>query len=1164
MPSLFGRRQLLASLAERWPGARRGRGTLVLVVAEPRMGASALLTATAGLLRAEGAPSPWGGPDDEPPRPLPSLAALVQATFEELSPQLRLRCEEARRRLAPLVEPRPAPLGSSTAWPVDAVTPVAATDAARRLWSLGRPLHGLCEALVEVLSLATAHRPQVWLLDDLETLAAASATTELTVEAVEELLAYLLLATGELPILALGSLSVRRDGSLPPGPLSELLTMAAPPSHVMRTELGPLDLASVRSWLTEELGAQRAEQLTAVAYAQTGGHPARLQRWLADATDATTANELMGSMPTASPEQADDTPAPSTPHPEPEAPPPTGARPAAALWEPTVRGALARRAGRTDEARTQLEQALGALQAIETDLATVANRGIRAQLLAVRGLTLAELGQLPNDPAAARRLTDAVVVLTDSGLIEPVAEAHHALGALAYLDGQWERAATAWRRSIRMALCLRMRPLELQGRLRLARLVLAEAAGLDEAAADGFWRRLGQLGELPELEDSRAGVLLALAEHELNGGRPIRATELLTAAQPLVERERPRPGELASATHARLRCELHLGRGQPQAALDLALDVLRDVQRSGTPHDTALLFLAAATALRQMDDRESALWFLREGKQVAQGAGGAYALARLGLEEALVYSTAGERPTALELLAAAAAQLERLGARREQQRAASLHRQLVADVTPRPLALTVNPVDRVREDSDELPRRITPPVDGSPSPLAASAPLPPGEERAVVDVARATAWIFSVDQLVDVVLDKALQLTRFQRGLVLLLDDQRHPIVRRWRLATPTPWVADATTATDELPSPAAEPSPSTNFSSSTVRRVIESGQALAVMDVDDDPALRAQESILQLRLRAVMCVPMRLAGRIIGIVYVDTRQVERNQDFPELVLLEALAGQAAISIEHARLLADEQRRNEHMNVVAHELRNPLSAILAFSEQFARTTAPLSPTTTADAFARIYRQGKRLSRLVDNLLELSRMHSAAVEWTMGPVAIEGILGELLQLYTPLAEKRKIALGTQLADGLPPACGNADRLMQVLMNLVGNALKFTPAGGTITLSARAERLPGPPQATTWLRVDVTDTGCGIDPELVDRLFHKFVRGGERRRPRDGVSEPSATGEFVVSEQGAGLGLYISREIILRHGGTIWVEPGRTQGAQLAFRLPTAAPDGISKR
>jgi two-component system CheB/CheR fusion protein len=259
--------------------------------------------------------------------------------------------------------------------------------------------------------------------------------------------------------------------------------------------------------------------------------------------------------------------------------------------------------------------------------------------------------------------------------------------------------------------------------------------------------------------------------------------------------------------------------------------------------------------------------------------------------------------------------------------------------------------------------------------------------------------------------------------------------------------------------------------------------------------------------------------------------------------------------------MSEEKRKSELMAILAHEVRNPLAGILGYSDIGEAGETEEVGLEATEVFRRIRLDAERLRRLVDNVLELARHEAGNVEWSVLPFDMSDLFKLVIDSNTPVCEQKQITM-TPNTEGLhTKALGNPDRIMQVLANLVGNALKFTPTGGRIQLLARNESVAAtdpeaPPMPASeirawtpmepsddiiqdFVRVDVNDTGPGMSEELRARLFEKFAQGVGRKR-----------------SSGVGLGLYISREIIMRHGGTIWVESELGKGTTFSFRIPVA--------
>lgn len=231
-----------------------------------------------------------------------------------------------------------------------------------------------------------------------------------------------------------------------------------------------------------------------------------------------------------------------------------------------------------------------------------------------------------------------------------------------------------------------------------------------------------------------------------------------------------------------------------------------------------------------------------------------------------------------------------------------------------------------------------------------------------------------------------------------------------------------------------------------------------------------------------------------------------------------------------ARLEQTELRRSELIANVAHELRTPLTTIRGSLEGLMDGVMPAEPET----YHRIAREADRLERLVMDLQELSRVEAGAVRLEIAPVDLEELLtGAAEQLRRQFHEK-----GVKLIVDMPShrtlVQADRDRVTQVLLNLLGNALQYTAEGGSVTISATA------PNSSA--RVTVSDTGIGIQPDHLPLLFDRFYRVDQSRSRAGG---------------GSGIGLTIAKHLVEAHGGRIWAESaGPGQGSSFHFTLPQA--------
>jgi signal transduction histidine kinase len=217
--------------------------------------------------------------------------------------------------------------------------------------------------------------------------------------------------------------------------------------------------------------------------------------------------------------------------------------------------------------------------------------------------------------------------------------------------------------------------------------------------------------------------------------------------------------------------------------------------------------------------------------------------------------------------------------------------------------------------------------------------------------------------------------------------------------------------------------------------------------------------------------------------------------------------------------------REEVLKVVSHDLRNPLHTI-AMSTQL-MLEVPMADDKRVKQLTMIRRAGESANRLVQDLLDVAKMEAGRLAVKTKPVEISAILNEAKEMLQPLAAEQSIRLELYVADSLPMVNADAGRLLQVLSNLVGNAIKFTPAGGCITIAAQP--------AAGQVRISVADTGAGIPAEQLPHIFGRFWQADRSDR------------------RGIGLGLAIAKGIVEAHGGRIWVESTVEKGTTFYFTL-----------
>jgi len=225
------------------------------------------------------------------------------------------------------------------------------------------------------------------------------------------------------------------------------------------------------------------------------------------------------------------------------------------------------------------------------------------------------------------------------------------------------------------------------------------------------------------------------------------------------------------------------------------------------------------------------------------------------------------------------------------------------------------------------------------------------------------------------------------------------------------------------------------------------------------------------------------------------------------------------------------QTREDVLAIVAHDLRNPLSGILLQAQVLGRAA---QDARTREGIESIRRPASRMNRLIQDLLDVTRIEQGALAIHRGRVRAHELLADVLHTQEPIADKASIELHLDLREDVPDVWADRERIMQVLENLIGNALKFTPAGGRVIVGAGARAH----DTLFW----VADSGPGVPAEDLAHIFDRFWQASRKDR------------------RGTGLGLAIVRGIVERHGGRVWAESKPSQGATFFFTMPRADQAG----
>ena len=308
-------------------------------------------------------------------------------------------------------------------------------------------------------------------------------------------------------------------------------------------------------------------------------------------------------------------------------------------------------------------------------------------------------------------------------------------------------------------------------------------------------------------------------------------------------------------------------------------------------------------------------------------------------------------------------------------------------------------------------------------------------------------------------------------------------------------------------------------------------GKVIHIPDVEADPEYTWHPAQQLGGFRTLLGVPMMRDDVPVGVLTLMRTDVRPFND-KQIALVSTFADQAAIAIENVRLfdeIQDKSRQLEEASKhksqflanMSHELRTPLNAILGYTELIADGVYGDTPEKVQTTIQRIITNGRHLLGLINDVLDLSKIEAGQLTLSLTDYSVKDVVHAVYGAVEPLAGEKKLGFKVEIAPDLPTGHGDERRLTQVLLNLVGNAIKFTDTGD-VTIKAS--------QKDGMFSVAVCDTGPGISEDDQKKLFQEFQQADSSTTKKKG---------------GTGLGLAISKRIIEMHGGKIWLEfaPGR---------------------
>jgi signal transduction histidine kinase len=307
------------------------------------------------------------------------------------------------------------------------------------------------------------------------------------------------------------------------------------------------------------------------------------------------------------------------------------------------------------------------------------------------------------------------------------------------------------------------------------------------------------------------------------------------------------------------------------------------------------------------------------------------------------------------------------------------------------------------------------------------------------------------------------------------------------------------------------------------------------------DPYQR--DAIVRVGIQSYILVPLRIGDRLLGALGLLISESARRYDEEDLALAEELARRSAVAMENARLYAAERAargeaeaanraKMEFLTTMSHELRTPLNAIGGHAQLLQLGIHGPVTDPQQDALGRIQSSQAHLLGLINDVLNFAKLDAGKVEDQIADVPLEPLVASVAALVAPQLAAKAIHYA-HACDATPVARADADKVRQILLNLLSNAAKFTPRGGSVTVRCTADAL-----AT---RVVVADTGVGIAREKLEHIFEPFVQVGRSLSTR---------------HEGTGIGLAISRELARAMGGDLTVQSELDVGSSFTLRLPVA--------
>ena len=405
-----------------------------------------------------------------------------------------------------------------------------------------------------------------------------------------------------------------------------------------------------------------------------------------------------------------------------------------------------------------------------------------------------------------------------------------------------------------------------------------------------------------------------------------------------------------------------------------------------------------------------------------------------------------------------------------------------------------------------------------------------GELRALGEVSQAVNSTLDLQTVLSTIVGTAVQLSGTEAGAIYVFNDVERAFHLRATYGM-EPELIDALSQRR------------IGFEEANIRQAFAQREPTQVPDLREEAASVLNDLILRAGYRARLAAPLVRGEEIVGLLVVRRRTPGA---FPQntVDLMKTFAAQSALAIQNARLFHEIEDKSRQLEVaskhksqflanMSHELRTPLNAILGYTELILDNIYGEAPEQMRSVLERVQTNGKHLLGLINDVLDMSKIEAGQVTLSLSDYSLEELVHDVYVAVEPLATQKKLALRTVIEPGLPVGHGDERRLAQVLLNLVGNAIKFTETGEVAIEASHSD---------DSFRVAVRDSGPGIAAVDQAKIFEEFQQVDNTPTRQKG---------------GTGLGLAISKRIVEMHGGCISVDSELGKGSTFTIRLPVNA-------